>query len=53
MSTETEKQERGKEIKLLLARWLKGQRSKQTKLPFLKAKTVFLHHSGNSSKKIS
>jgi len=52
MTTETEKQKRGKEIKLLLARWLKSQRSKQKVLPFLKAKPVFLH-SSNYSNKIS
>jgi len=50
MTTETEKQERDKEIKLLLARWLKHQRSEQKALPFLKAKTVFLHSLNNPMK---
>lgn len=53
MVTELEKQERAKEIKSLLARWIKGQKSKQKKLPFLKATTVFLHHRDNRSKKAS
>ncbi len=43
MSVDPEKQERAKEIRTLLARWKKRQRSKQKELPFLKPKDAFQH----------
>lgn len=53
MITEIARAARQKEIRTLLARWIKGQRSKQRKLPFSKATTALQHHSDNHLKKVS